>query len=850
MSSSFYTHVLEHGDNVIHRYVDETGERKITIDKPILHCYVQSDKGLHTGLFGTKLKDYTFDGCKDYKEFIKSSQLTIHGSIAPKYQYISNIYTNDIMFNMNNIYVANVDIETDVGDSFPEASKAEMPINSITVSLIGHNTVVTWTTLEYDRQKDKLKDEADIRICTDEYTLLYSFLTWWKDISPDAITGWNIKGFDIPYIINRARQVIPNMVNNFSPVGHIVKHPFRETYTELGDDTYSISGLDILDYIDVFQKFELEKMENMRLETIANYVLGYGKDSYDEYNSIKEFMEQNPTKFVRYNIKDVCIIDKMDEKLNYIISSYEMAYLAKVNVENIFKQVNYWDVLLYNAMKKGGIVIPPQQQKMKEKLIGAFVRDVIVGRSRYIAAFDLTSLYPKCMCQYNMSPETIVYGESPRKLELLELLIQGEDCGELKFAREHNLAMAANGSMYSKEKKGWFPRVIDMVFLKRKEYKKLMLETEQLLENYKKQGGKPEDKEYKRLESIIATYDAKQMAMKIAINSLYGATGNVGFRYHNHDLAEGITLSGQLASLFIGIKINNFINSKSGTSLETNNIVAGDTDSVYVTLANWVNKITKGNPKSFGTEKIIDAMSAFCAKEIEPVIESQFAWLATHMNAYKNEMFMKREILADEGIWRAKKNYVLRVWDNEGVRYSTPKLKMKGIETAKSSTPPIVKEALEEALEIMLDEEREADLLKSIAEFKTKFMNCELDLIARSQKVNGIKDWVEGDFNWKSRAPSNVRAALTHNRLLKQHNLTHIPPITDGYKIRLLKLSKPNPVNINYIAYMDELPKEFHLHDFVDRKGQYESLYLNPVISFTSIIGMKHEDNFSLDDFF
>ena len=279
-----------------------------------------------------------------------------------------------------------------------------------------------------------------------------------------------------------------------------------------------------------------------------------------------------------------------------------------------------------------------------------------------------------------------------------------------------------------------------------------------------------------------------------------------------------------------------------------NNILVHN--SIYVTLESWVKKITNGNPKSFPTEKIIDAMSAFCAKEIEPLINTHYEWLANHMNAYKNEMTMKREILADEGIWRAKKNYVLRVWDNEGVRYSTPKLKMIGIETAKSTTPPIVKEALEEALEIMLDEEREVDLLKSIDSFKQKFMNCDLDDIAQSKGVNGIKDWRDGEFGWKHKAPSNVRASLTHNKLLKKHNLSHIPPIVDSNKIRLLKLSTPNPVGVNYIAYVDKLPEEFGLNEYVDRKGQYETLYLNPIKSFTSLIGMKHEDTFTLDDFF
>ena len=581
MSHSFYTHVLEYGDNIIHRFVDESGERHITVVKPELTCYTPFNKGTHTGLFGDKLKEYVLHGVREYNDFTKSSQLSLHGTIAPKYQYISNIYTDDIQFDMDKIIIANVDIETDVGDSFPKASDAKMPINSITVSLINKKTVVTWTTLDYDKKKDEVQDNSDIRVCDDEYQLLFSFLTWWKEISPDAITGWNIKGFDIPYIINRARQVIPNMVNNFSPVGHIAKHPFRETYTDKGDDSYNILGLDILDYIEVFKKFEFEPMENMKLETIANHVLGYGKVSYNEYSSIKEFMENHPTKFVRYNIKDVTVIDDMDAKLNYLVSSYEMAYIAKVNPENIFKQVNYWDVLLYNFLKNNGVVVPPTQQvKFKEKIIGAFVRDVIMGRVRYVSAFDLTSLYPKCMCQYNMSPETFMCGESPRKLELLELLINGENCSELEFARKHNLAMAANGSMYSKVNKGWFPRVIDMVFLKRKEYKKIMLDAQQELENYKKVNNSTTSPEYLRLVSIIDTYNAKQMALKIAINSLYGATCNVGFRYYNHDLAEGITLSGQLASRFIGLKINNFINEKAGTPKNTNNIPAGDTDSV------------------------------------------------------------------------------------------------------------------------------------------------------------------------------------------------------------------------------------------------------------------------------
>lgn len=865
----FYTNVSVHKNKFVHRYVDSEGNRQIHAVPHTLRLFIKGN-GFHQSLFREYLNEKEFSNPKEMREFIQQYKdvMDFYGMEKPEYQFISDTYdfADELQFDFDKLVIANVDIETEIGHGFPDPILAEQEVNSITVWVVGKKTSVTFTTLEYEKSKDTKQSAHNIVIkCKNEVDLFNKWLDYWNNLKPDSFTGWNVKGFDIPYLINRGKKVVPNKIRMISPIHEYVhgdtwKQPNNvEEYSE-----YAICGLDTFDYLELYKKFNFDPMPDFKLETVAQKELGTGKQDYCGFDNLKDFYLGNPSMFVRYNIQDVGLINDLEKKLGFLYLAYTLAYVAKVNPDDIFGQVKFWDVYIYNELKKQGLQIPPKKRKDKTEIEGAFVRDVIVGRSKWVVSFDLESLYPKSMLQYNISPETL-RGKAQKSTDLLRL-INLEVIPELQKAYEYGYSMTANGAYFDKSFVGIFPQVVAVIFGKRKLYKKEMKVHKQNAEKIKVElehrlhnkelnpefSGKSDADLRDMLETenaLVASFDAKQMAMKIAINSLYGACGNAGFRYYDPNIAEGITLSGQLASRFIGRRLHEFLNEKVGLPKDSNQIdwlVAGDTDSVYITLEEWVKYITQG--KTYDKIKMIDVVDNFCKTEIEPFIAKCYDELAIFMNAYENAMYMKREAISDSGIWRAKKNYVLRVWDNEGLRYAEPEIKMMGIETAKSETPQFVKDEMVECIKLMLDEDKESELIDRITHFKKVFHKVSPNDIARNKGVNGIDKWSDGMYP-KPKAPFNVCASLSFNRMRIEKKVLDIPPIENGNKVKIIQLKTPNPTGYHYFAYPNELPPEFGLHDYVDYLGQYNQLFLSPIKSFTDILGWQTEKNV-LADFF
>lgn len=450
-----------------------------------------------------------------------------------------------------------------------------------------------------------------------------------------------------------------------------------------------------------------------------------------------------------------------------------------------------------------------------------------------------------------MGPDTIIR-PSQRRDGLLDSLIEMkpiDDVPELQEAHNIGAAMAANGSLYNKDELSIFSKVVEELFSLRKQFKKQMKNFERELEELK---AHEDDADYHKkafaIEAQISSFDAKQMAMKIAINSLYGASGNGGFRYYDPSIAEGITQSGQLAVRYIGRRISEWLDGWLKTDTGFDRWIYSDTDSCYFCVEDFVNKVA-GNKTDFEKSLMIDAIDRFCQKEIEPFIESCYNEMAEYMNAYSNKMVMKREVIADAAIFRAKKNYIIQVYDNEGVRYHTPKLKMMGIETARSTTPDFVKEALIDSYKIMLNGDNDS-LLQVMAAFRESYMQQDINMISTPRGVNDMGKWVDANGNYIIRIPYHVKASHEHNRLLAEKGLTDINPIIDGTKVRLITLYERSPIQGNYIAYVGDLPKEFGLHDYIDRETLYDKTFLSPIESFTSILGWKHIDKYDIDDFF
>jgi len=337
-----------------------------------------------------------------------------------------------------------------------------------------------------------------------------------------------------------------------------------------------------------------------------------------------------------------------------------------------------------------------------------------------------------------------------------------------------------------------------------------------------------------------------QWARKIALNSAYGAVGNQYFRYYDVRQASGITTAGQFIIRFIEDKMNEYLNKVLQTQGKKDYIVASDTDSIYVCLDKLVEKTCKDKTD----DQIADFIGRVCDSRLEPYIEKQFAELADYTNAFKNAMVMKREVIANKGIWVAKKRYMLNVIDEENIRLSEPKLKLMGIEAVKSSTPQVCRGKIKEAIKIIMSKQ-ESDLHTFIAGFKKDFMNLEPEQISFPRSCNNMRKYGSSKDVFIKGTPIHVKGALIYNHNIKEYNLQNkYPYIQEGDKIKFIKLKEANPFKFDVISYITELPKEFKLNDYVDYELQFEKTFLDPMRFILNSIGWEHEKRASLEAFF
>lgn len=834
----FYTYVGSNGSNVVHRYIKDG--KSFTEKANHKYDYYLSDvNGEYNCIDGSTVSKRTADSPRELKNIFKEYKgiTDVYGMDTPEIQFINAKYPEEINFSFNDLHIMNVDIETEIGKGFPDPTKAEQAINAITAMRIGHPHSITWTTVPYDRSKDEEADDNSlVFVCGSEAEIMLGFLEYIRRMEPHAITGYNIAQFDIPYLVNRMKKVIGDAYKQLSPIAKHMRNPIREkTNRVTGETEYIIEGMPTLDYLELIKKFDFTRYPDYKLETICQEVLGTGKVDYGEYATLKEFYENEPTKFIRYNIKDVELVNQLDASLNFLQLSYVLQYSAKCNTADIFGQVRFWDYYIYSYLLGRDYVIPPLRSHDSDTIEGAYVAEPKIGKSKWVVSFDLTSLYPMTMMQYNMGIDTIVSKEC-RRPGLLEDLVNLADIPEIRNAHANNVAMAANGATFSKGHQGLLSCVVEILFGRRKGYQKEL---------------KAAQKEYEQtkdpaLHARILMLNAFQMAMKIAINSLYGACGNVGFRYYDHSIAEGITQSGQLAIKYISRRINEYLNDLLGMNIDW--IVAGDTDSVYISLEPLVQRLTHGKP--YDTESMVNIIDKFCQEKLGPFIDSCYDELAKYMNAFVNKMIMKREVISDAAIFRAKKNYIMHVLDSEGIRYSTPKLKTMGVETARSTTPKFVKDALLDCYRIMLTSDNNKDLTDYIRGFESEYHKREYHDIATPRSVNDMSKWITADGKYINRCPYHVKASHEYNRMLDKCGLVDYGHIQDASRIRLLLLKKNNIIEGNYIAYVNDLPAEFGLDNLIDYPEMLNKTFLSPVNSFASLLNWQIEETGSIADFF
>ena len=828
----FYTNVQLIGNQFLVRGV-ENGNRFEFRDEFFPTLYVKSKKKTkYRTLSGDNVDEVhpgTVRDCREfYKKYDEVDGFEIYGNDRYIYQYISEKYPeNEIKFDISQIKLVTLDIETTAEKGFPDVESASEEILAITIQDYTTKQIITWGVKPFlNKQKN-----VTYHHCPSEHELLSHFINYWMQDVPDVVTGWNIQLFDIPYICKRLNRVLgEKLMKRFSNWGLVTE---GEVYIQGRKQiTFDVGGLTQLDYLDLYKKFTYKAQESYRLDYIAEVELGQKKLDHSEFDTFKDFYTKGWQKFIEYNIVDVELVDRLEDKMKLIELALTMAYDAKVNYADVFYQVRMWDNIIYNYLKKRDIVIPPKIRSDKnEKYAGAYVKEPIPGKYDWVVSFDLNSLYPHLIMQYNISPETLLDERHPTAT--VDRILEEE----INFELFKDNAVCANGAMYRKDVRGFLPELMDKMYNERVIFKKRMLQAKQ---QYEKTPTKALEKEIARCNNI-------QMAKKISLNSAYGAIGNQYFRYYKLANAEAITLSGQVSIRWIEKKMNEYLNKLLSTT-EEDYVIASDTDSIYLNLGPLVDKFL--SHKSGDKTAVVELLDKICEDKFEPFIEKSYQNLAEYVSAYDQKMQMKRENIADRGIWTAKKRYILNVWNSEGVAYAEPKLKMMGIEAVKSSTPAPCRKMIKDALKLMMTGTEE-DVIDFIDKSREEFKQLPPEQIAFPRSVSDVVKYKSSSDIYAKGTPIHCRGALLYNHYIKKNKLENkYSLIQNGEKIKFCYLKKPNIIHENIISFIQDFPRELNLDKYIDYDLQFEKSFVEPLKAILDAIGWNVEKTVNLELFF
>ena len=841
----YYTNISIQGNNILYRGVNN-GRR---VNKKIEYSptlFLQSNKNTEwKSLFGERLEAKRFETIRDAREFIKRydevENFKIYGNDRFEYAFIADEHRGQIEWDIKELSIVIIDIEVGSENGFPDPYKATEPITAISVRQL-NGGITVYGCGDYENNDSNV---SYIK-CKDEWTLCKTFLKDWQDNYPDVVSGWNIDYFDIPYIVNRFNRILgEDETKKLSPWNNVWERSFVHKGQQ--KKVYNMTGISALDYIELYRWYAPagKSQESYSLNHISSVELDETKLSYDEYDNLHSLYRLNYQKFIEYNIKDVELVVKLEDKLKLIELALTLAYDTKTNYEDVFAQTRMWDSLIYAYLLEKGIVVPPRRVQAKDAAFeGAYVKEPQVGMHDWIASFDLDSLYPHLMMMYNISPETLVepinYTAEMRQIvsnrvSVDDLLQQKVNTKGLK-----NATVTPNGQFFRTDVQGFLPKMLEEMYEDRKKFKKLMLKCKQEYIDEKD----PRKKE--EIGKLVARYNNLQLAKKVSLNSAYGALGSQYFRFYDLRMALGVTMAGQLSIRWIENKINLYMNKLLRTNDE-DYVIASDTDSIYLRLGGLVNKVYSGPQE---TSKVISFMDRVCEDKIQPFINESYQELASYVNAYAQKMRMKREGLSNKGFWTAKKRYVLNVFNNEGVQYDEPDMKIMGLEVVKSSTPAIIRQKMKDAIALVINTD-EATVQDFIFKLKEEFKKLPVEDISFPRGVNGIREYSDSASLYKKGTPIHVKGAILYNNLLKEMKLEKkYPLIQEGEKLKFTYLKTPNPLKDSVISFPIRLPKEFGLQQYIDYETQFEKAFIEPMKIILDCINWKIEKENSIESFF
>lgn len=838
--SNFWTNSVVRGDQVLLRGVENGRRYKRKVDyQPTLYSdeISEATPTSFKTIYGKPAQPVLMEGIRAARDAVSRGY---YGYDRFAYTYLAETYRGRVEYDSSKILVAFIDIETMADSGVPDVGLADKAITAITVGMNGR--FYSWGTKPYTPSDPRVTYYKGLA----EKDMLANFLLWWShpDNCPDIVSGWNIEQFDIPYLVNRIRTLMGERAANSLSPWRILSEKTIE-YQGKQRTVHIPVGISVLDYMRLYHKLAVmtravSTPDDYKLNTIAHVEVNERKIDYTEHESLHDLWLNDFQKYMDYNIHDVDLVQKIDDKRQLIELVIAMAYNAKVNFEDMLGSVRAWECILHWQLLERGVVLPPRRENEAQELVGAYVKETPPTSFDWVVSFDLNSLYSHLIMEWNISPET-KSGMLSRNYTIDQILA-GALLDHAQELRDKNAIVAANSQLFSRDRKGYLPQILSEMYDARVVAKREAIRAAQRYQETKDEAFKREEAKWKNMDKVHKTN----------LNAAYGVLTNQYFLFYDHSNAEAITTNGQMVIRWIEMKMNQFLNKILGT-VGKDYIIAMDTDSIYVDFGPLVKRYMEGKTK----EQVVDFLDKLAKEKIEEFIEKSYQELADMVNAREQKMKMKRESIADRGIWCGKKNYVLNTLDKEGVRFKEPEIEMKGIAAVKSSTPPACRTKLKDAIRLIMTG-TEHQVTDFINDFKREFMSLPFQEIAFPRSVTDIRKWLvdrstimghEGEDIVKPACPIQVRASVVYNEYVKRRGLVEYPLINDKDKIKFVYLLEPNPLRQNVFATAGPIPAELSLDKYIDRELMFRKGFIEPLTTILEAIGWTGYSGPSLEDF-
>ena len=826
--SAFYNPFTE---TVFLRTWSEDGHRIDTEFNFQPYLFLEKEDGEDAvSIYKTSLIKKSFKNSIERRRFVDgTSNNRIFHNLGPEQQFLIDMYKdqNDSdtfsQFPLK-VFLLDIEVDTTQDSSFPTPERAAVPINLITVYDTITKCTHTWGLKNSYTSSNK---DCIYHRCKDEQELILQFVDFWKSDYPDIASGWNSSGFDFPYIINRFIKLFgEDFIKQLSPVNSVRS---RKVFTDMGKETiiWSIGGISLIDYMDLYKTFSPGEKESFSLNYISELELGEGKIAYNAV-SLGELAQTDWKLFVDYNIQDVHLLVKLEEKLKFLEIARMLSYKGCTNFEAALGKVAIVTGAVAIQAARQGYIIPTFPNKMeRESYEGGFVRDPEKGIQKAIVSFDVNSLYPNTIITLNISPETkigkVVEGDIHSDNELTLRLLNGKlhKIGTDKFKQflvSEKVALSQAGVLYSQKNKGVIPNLIDKIYGER-------VATKNELSKLKK--SKKKDKE---TLSKMTYYDILQYTLKILLNSIYGTFANKHSSLMDIDNAMSITMTGQSVARAGGFILDEFVKNKYGINETITKY--GDTDSVYISIQKVIERLglslTDNGTITPQVHAVVDELDKYVNEEI-------LNWARKELYSLDPRYVFKREIISDVGIFLQKKRYILHVLDEEGV--ATDKFKYTGIELVRSTTPKKVKKFIETIIKTSLltqDIKQSNNVYRNSYE---EFQKLDPNDVAARTSINNLERYAEGAslYKYKKGTPSHVKGAIAYNILIKEHKIDDkFESIQSAQKVKKLYCAK-NKYGLDAISYVTILPEEFGIK--VDWDKMFSKLVTQPVERLYEAIG-------------